>query len=442
MNLLVVGASHRTAPVESLERLAVAPDRAESFAARLLAGRYVSEAVVLSTCNRVEVYAAVSAFHGGLSQIADELAATAGMSVDDISGHLYIRHEAQAIRHAFTVASGLDSMVAGEAQILGQLRDAYDRAREAGQAGRLLHELLQQALRVGKRVQSEAQVGAAAPSVVSAALDVGESISDLSIAGRDALVVGAGAMGALSLAALRRRGAARCYVVNRDLARANRLAANHDAEAVEWSRLSEVAGKVDVIVSATGAPAPVIDTATLAVRRPTVLVCDLAVPRDVVGAVAELPGVHLVDIARLGESDRPDPGAKYLEAAERILTEEIDGFHNVIRAAAVAPTVAALRTRADEVVDTELTRLRRRRPDLSDEQRADVAHTVHRVVRQLLHEPTVRVRQLASEPGGESYAEVLRELFALETPGLSSVEPGGTAQALRVTPERTEPDNN
>ncbi|GAA4915786.1 glutamyl-tRNA reductase [Stackebrandtia albiflava] len=439
MNLLVVGASHRTAPVEVLERLALTADRAAELATGLVAGRYVGEAVVLSTCNRVEVYAAVSGFHGGLTEIAGRLAAHGGMAVDDLSGHLYVRHEAQAVRHAFTVAAGLDSMVAGEAQILGQLRDAYESARESGHAGRLLHELLQQALRVGKRVQSEAQVGAAAPSVVTAALAVGVEHTGRELAGADALVVGAGAMGALSLAALRRAGAGRCYVVNRDFDRAVRLAANHDAEAVAWDALATVVPHVDVIVSATGAPAPVIDETTLADRRGGLLVCDLAVPRDVAASVAALPGVHVVDIGGLGDSDRPGPGARYLEAAERILVEEIDAFLGVARAAQVAPTVAALRSRADEVVDGELARLRRRRPDLSDEQRAEIAHTVHRVVRQLLHQPTVRVRQLASEPGGESYAAALRELFALEAPDLSAVEPDVTAEALRVTPETVDP---
>lgn len=434
MNLLVVGASHRTAPVETLERLAISGEQSHELAADLLSGHYITEAAVLSTCNRVEVYAAVSAFHGGLTEIADRLAAIAEVSVEQLSGSLYVRHEAQAVRHAFTVAAGLDSMVAGEAQILGQLRDAYEAAREAGHAGRLLHELLQQALRVGKRVQSEAQVGAAAPSVVGAALDLGEA--HVPVTGSDALVIGAGAMGALSLAALRRRGAARCYVVNRDPDRARRLAANYDAQAVTFEQLPTVVPHVDVIVSATGAPAPVIDEAVLSDRRSDLLVCDLAVPRDVAPSVADLAGVHLIDIARLGTADRPEPGVRYLEAAERILSEEIDGFADVARAAQVAPTVAALRSRADDVVGAELSRLRRRLPDLPDEQRAEVAHTVHRVVRQLLHQPTVRVRQLASEPGGESYAAALRELFALEGPDLSSVEPHETAKALRVTPEK------
>jgi glutamyl-tRNA reductase len=434
MNLLVVGASFRTAPVETLERLAIPAEEVPLFARRLLAGRYVTEAIVMSTCNRIEVYAAVSGFHGGLSDIAAELAAQAGTSIEDISGHLYVRHESQAVQHAFSVAAGMDSLVVGEAQILGQLRDAYQVAREAGTVSRLLHELMQQALRVGKRVHAEANVDEAAPSVVSAALDVGAQARPGGLAGADVLVVGAGAMGGLALSALRRRDAGRLVIANRDAAKAQRLAEAYQAEPLSISELDEVIPSVDVIVSATGSVGPVIHAAMLSGRRQRLLICDLAVPRDVAGDVAALPGVTVVDIETLTRNGQSAAGAAFLAAAERILAEEIEAFAGVARAAQVAPTVAALRTRAGEVVDAELSRLRRRTPELSDDQRAEVAHTVHRVVRQLLHQPTVRVRQLASEPGGESYAEALRELFALDSPQLNAVEGGGAAEALRVTP--------
>ncbi|MGH8794383.1 MAG: glutamyl-tRNA reductase [Stackebrandtia sp.] len=434
MNLLTVGASHRTAPVETLERLALGGRRSADLTRRLLSGRFVDEAVVLSTCNRVEVYAAVSAFHGGLAEIAAELAASAGIEVDDISGHLYVRHEAQAVRHAFSVASGLDSLVAGETQILGQLRDAYESARESEAVSRLLHDLMQQALRVGKRVHTEANVGQAAPNTVGAALDLGSSLMERDLEGLDALVVGAGAMGALTAATLRRRGVRRCFIANRDAERAHLVAATHDAEVVAFDDISSAAADVDVIVSATGSPAPVIDAKTLSGRRERLLVCDLAVPRDVAEDVAALAGVSVVDITRLARSGQANPGAHYLEVAERILAEETEAFLNVARSAQVTPTVAALRARADEVVDTELSRLRRRAPSLSEDERAEVAHTVHRVVRQLLHQPTVRIRQLAGEPGGESYAAALRELFALDPEDLSATEDGLAAEALRVAP--------
>ncbi|MGH8876401.1 MAG: glutamyl-tRNA reductase [Stackebrandtia sp.] len=435
MNLLVVGASLRTASVDLLEKLAVDQHTVSAIAQRLLAGRYVEEVVMMSTCNRVEVYAAVTGFHGGLVDIADELAELAGMSREALSGHLYIRHETQAVKHAFAVASGLDSLVVGESQVLGQLRDAYEAARESGSAGRLLHELLQQALRVGKRVQSEANVNAAAPSVVGAALDLGERRRGADLSGAEVLVIGAGSMGALATAAVTRRGAKRVSIANRDAARARRLADNYAAEVVDFARLGEAASSVDVIVTATGAARPVIDAGMLEHRRHGLLICDLAVPRDVAREVRRLDGVWLVDIETLSQQGRTAPDREYLDAAQRILAEEIQAFTGVIRAAQVAPTVAALRTRADEVVDAELSRLRRRTPELSDDQRSEVAYTVHRVVRQLLHQPTVRVKQLAGEPGGESYAKVLRELFALDSPGLESVEGNDTAEVLRVIPE-------
>ncbi|CAM3350236.1 glutamyl-tRNA reductase [Stackebrandtia soli] len=434
MNLLVVGASHRTAPVSMLERLSIPSARTVELATELLAGRYVAETVVLSTCNRTEVYAAVDSFHGGLTQIAELLARHAGVAVDELSGHLYVRHEGDAIRHAFAVASGLDSLVAGEAQILGQFRDAYDLARDHGFAARTLHELMQTALRVGKRVHNEAHVDAAAPSVVAAVLDRATELAETDVDGASALVIGAGSMGALASSALRRRGVATLHVANRDIERAKRLAANYDARVWRLDELAAVLPEVDVIVTATGAPAPILDAATLAARRSRLIVCDVAVPRDVASDVEGLAGVTLVDIAALSASGGLAAGGGYLEAAERILAEETDAFRTVALSAQVAPTVAALRTRADEVVDAELSRLTRRTPELTDDQRAEVAHTVHRVVRQLLHQPTVRVRQLAAEPGGESYTRMVRELFALDSPVLQSVDGGDVADCLRVSP--------
>jgi glutamyl-tRNA reductase len=204
---------------------------------------------------------------------------------------------------------------------------------------------------------------------------------------------------------------------------------------VEWDAIGSVVGGVDAIVTATGASRPVIDAALLENRPQELLICDLAVPRDVAPEVGSLPGVSLVDIETLKKRGDTTRGDQYLALAEAILVEEVETFAGEARAAGVAPTVAALRTRAEEVVDAELSRLRRRTPDLSDDQRAEVAHTLHRVVNRLLHQPTVRVRQMAAEPGGEDYARVLRELFALDAPELSSFN--GAAEALRISPGET-----
>ncbi|BCJ66171.1 glutamyl-tRNA reductase [Polymorphospora rubra] len=426
MNLLVVGASYRTTPVATLERLAVAPADLTRTLDKLLAQPYVGEVVVVSTCNRVEVYAAVTGFHGGLGDICEVLAAHAGCAQNDLANRLYVHYDGAAVEHAFRVASGLDSMVVGEAQILGQLRDAYHAATEAEATGRLLHELMQQALRVGKRAHSETSIDRAGQSVVTAALDVAATHLDRGLAGRPALVVGAGAMGALSVATLSRAGVGPLSVTNRGNDRAVRLAESYGATAVPYDDLAAALSGVDVVVAATASTQPVLTRDMLATatagRRTPLVVLDLAVPRDVEPAAAELPGVEVVDIDNLATVLRDGPAAADQLAVNRIVTTEVEGFLSWLRGADVAPTVAALRARADDVVTAELRRLAQRRPDLSAEQRAEVAHTVHRVVQRLLHSPTVRARQLAAEPGGDQYTALLRELFDLEVPGSAQAD--------------------
>jgi len=410
VNLLVVGVSHRTAPVPVLERLAASPADIPQLLANLLIGEFVGEALVLSTCNRVEVYAGVAGFHGGLTEIVAALARRAGCTPAELAPYAYVHYDAEAARHAYLVATGLDSMVIGEAQILGQLRDAYAVAAEQDATGRLLHELMQQALRVGKRAHAETGIDRAGQSIVSAALDLAGGI-----AGRSALVVGAGAMGALALATLRRAGAGPLYVHNRTPDRAVRVAELHGAVPVPVLDLSTV----DIVVSATASRGYVIGPADL---TGPVTIVDLAVPRDVDPAVAGLPGVRLIDLERLGEALRHEGGLDADRAAvEEIVTTEVEAFLSWLRGLDVAPTLAALRGRADEVVAAELRRLAHRRPELTDEQRADVSHTLHRVVQRLLHQPTVKVRELAAGPDGNRYPELLRELFDLDVPSSGAV---------------------
>ena len=442
MNLLVVGASHHAAPVELLERLAVSADQVPDLLRTLVAAPYVDQAVVLSTCNRVEVYAAVSAFHGGLSDIGGVLAQRAGMAVGDLTPHLSVRFETDAVRHVLRVAAGLDSMVVGEAQILGQLRDAYAVAAEQDTAGRLLHELLQQALRVGKRVHTETGIDRAGQSVVSAALALIPGIppaapdGDVTLAGRSALVVGAGAMGGLALATLARAGASPLLITSRRTESAARAAELHGATAVSWEALGEHLSTVDLVVSVTASPDPVLraDLVGPALRSRTggslstmdsqsapgarsslvgrsLAIVDLAVPRDVEPSVANLPGVTLIDLDTIARASLTAPSLADREAAEAIVATEVEGFEAWLRGADAAPAVAALRARADEVVAAELRRLWQRRPEIRDDQRADVAHTLHRVVQRLLHRPTVKIRELASSPDGDQYLALLREIF-------------------------------
>jgi glutamyl-tRNA reductase len=414
VNLLSIGASYRTADVGTLERLAIADDALPVLLQRLVAQPYVGEAVVLSTCNRVEVYAAVSGFHGGLGDVCNVLADHSGVPATDLAGHLYVHYDEAAVRHAFRVSAGLDSMVVGEAQILGQLRDAYHAATEADTAGRLMHELMQQALRVGKRAHAETGIDKAGQSVVTAALEVAADVlGDLT--GRPALVIGAGAMGALSVATLTRAGVGPVRITNRSAERAARLAEAYGATAVPFDQLDDALAAADLVVSATASTRPVLSRARLERARP-VVVLDLAVPRDVAPDATGVDGVTVIDIDTLAAGRRTAPAAAETAAVEQILAAEVEHFLGWLRGADIAPTVAALRTRADELVATELRKLTSRRPEFTEEQRADVSRTLHRVVQQLLHSPTVRVRRLAAEPGGDQYAALLRELFDLDVP--------------------------
>ncbi len=420
MTLLVVGVSHHTAPVELLERIAVPVQATTSVLSELVAQPHVSEAVVLSTCNRVEVHANVTAFHGGLSEIGSVLAGRAGLDLNRLASHLYIHFDTEAVRHALRVAAGLDSMVVGEAQVLGQLREAYGLAAQHDTVGRLLHELMQQALRVGKRVHAETGIDRAGQSVVSAAL----ALAPQPVAGHPALVVGAGSMGGLALATLARTGASPLLVTNRSAQRARRLAELHGATPIDYADLVAAVRAVDLVICATASPDAVLtmDTISAALRgreRRALTVVDLAVPHDVAPDVAELSGVTLIDMTAVGAASLDRPSTQDEEAAEAIVTAEVEAFLDWLRGTEVAPTVAALRARAGEVVAAELARFTTRRADLTAEQRSDVARTVHRVVQRLLHSPTVRVRQLAGTPGGDQYAAALRELFDL------SVAPAG-----------------
>ncbi|MDN5758778.1 MAG: glutamyl-tRNA reductase, partial [Tomitella sp.] len=309
MSILLVGMSHRSAPVSVLERAAVSEADRPKLLDALVRSEHVSEAMVVSTCNRIEIYAVVDAFHGALTEVGDLLAEHAGMGVNELSGNLYVRYSESAVEHLFTVASGLDSMVIGEQQILGQIRSAYAASDAQQVAGRAVHELAQQALRVGKRVHSETGIDAAGASVVSVALEraaalLGSERELSGLAGLRAVVIGAGAMGGLSVANLVRAGISDITVVNRTADHAARLAATA-AEAGVGSRAADFAGlpeamrEADVVVACTGAIGAIVtvaDAHTALARRTRaspLVICDLGLPRDVDAAVAGLPGVDL-----------------------------------------------------------------------------------------------------------------------------------------------------
>jgi glutamyl-tRNA reductase len=424
MSLLAVGVSHRTAPVALLEQFAMgAGDRVKALH-ELVAGDHVTEALVLATCNRIEVFAEVERFHGGVADVSRVLARQAGATVEELSPYVTVHYEDQAVAHLFSVAAGLDSMVVGETQVLGQLRAAYALAREEGTVGRALHPVAQRALRVGKRVHTETGIDRAGASLVSVALDRAEERIG-SLAGRTVLVVGAGSMGALAATTLARRGAS-VVVSSRTEASAARLADSVGGRSAPLADLPVELPAADVLVTCTGATGLVVGTdvvtAAMAGRsaRPLAVV-DLALPRDVAPGVAALPGVHVVDLALLQGERATTPGrptagpvaADDIAAAHAMVETETALLRAERQAAEVAPTVSALRSQAAEVVDAELLRLSTRLPDLDTRARAEISRTVRRVVDKLLHEPTVRVKELASAPGDTDYAGALRALFGL-----------------------------
>ena len=437
MSVLVVGLSHRTAPVNLLERVALTDEAVERLVQDAVVQEHVAEAGVLATCNRVEIYAVVDRFHAGVTDVSELLAAHTGLPLETLTPHLYVHYEDRAVDHLFSVASGLDSMVVGERQILGQVRQALRVAQDCGGAGRVLNELMQQALRVGKRVHTDTGIDRAGQSLVSVGLEFAEDTLGSPASWR-ALVVGAGSMSALTSSTLARLGVREIAIANRTYDRAERLAHQTGGRAVRLGDLEAEMRTADLIVSCTGALGLVVTADTLARARRSrgetsapapQVVLDLAMPHDVDPAVKALDGVSLVDLELLGARLRGDGRARDVDRVRAIVAEETEAFLVWQRGASVAPTVVALRAKARDVADTELARLATRLPDLDPAVRDEVAQTVRRVVEKLLHQPTVRVKELAAGPGGQSYALALRELFDLDPAAVASVSEPTSASA-------------
>ncbi|MFC7815177.1 MULTISPECIES: glutamyl-tRNA reductase [unclassified Streptomyces] len=563
MSLLVVGLSHRSAPVSVLERASLNADAQLKLVQDTVAAEPAAEAAVLATCNRIELYADVDKFHAGVAELSTLLAQHSGVGLEELTPYLYVHYEDRAVHHLFSVACGLDSMVVGEGQILGQIKDSLARAQDQHTAGRLLNDLFQQALRVGKRAHSETGIDRAGQSLVTFGLEQLAAGADVRqwARGKKALVIGAGSMSSLAAATLARSGVAEIVVANRTFERAERLAqilSEGDdtdvlARAVPMDAVPAELTRADVTVSCTGATglvltadavaaavegrtggpaaeAPDVDTAVretavreAAVReaaetplqtaggdencpldlsavpsgfsvmgeaavagmdaatleqhgawaasgttvdrqretgrpgaeadaelitalaatatrvgriperrrpepvaevprpQPVLFLLDLAMPRDIDAAVHRLAGVRLVDIESLADASADAPMAADVDMVRRIVADEVAAFGAAQRAAHITPTVVALRSMAADVVSGEIARLEGRLPGLDDKHRAEITQTVKRVVDKLLHAPTVRVKQLAAEPGGAGYADALRTLFDLDQETVASV---------------------
>jgi glutamyl-tRNA reductase len=433
MSVLVVGLSHKSAPVAILERAALSGDQLGKLLGDVFHASDVAGSFVVSTCNRVEVYAEVDKFHGSVSAVSELLARHAGVPLAELTPHLYVHYEDRAIQHLLSVTAGLDSMVIGESQILGQVRQALRTAGEQGTLGRSLSDLGSLALRAGKRAHAETGIDRAGASLVSVGLAAGARELDPdpaedSLAGLSVLVVGAGSMSSLAVATAARMGAARIVVANRSGARAQRLAATVSgtvtAAAADLSRLPAEIAAADLVVSCTGAPGHVISAAAVAAAdrasRPLVLI-DLALPRDIDPAAAGVPGVTLLDLENVGQAPGGGAHDEDVAAVRRIVADELAAQVSADRAARVAPTVVALRAKAAEVVDAELARLTGRLGDVDARARREIAQSMGRIVDKLLHAPTVRVKELAGSPGGDSYETVLRVLFDLDPEAVQAV---------------------
>ncbi|MFB7030787.1 MULTISPECIES: glutamyl-tRNA reductase [unclassified Streptomyces] len=435
MSLLVVGLSHRSAPVSILERAALPADTRTKLLQDTLAAEPATEGTVLATCNRIELYADVDKFHAGVAELSTLLAQHSGVGLDELTPYLYVHYEDRAVHHLFSVACGLDSMVVGEGQILGQIKDALALGQDLHTAGRLLNDLFQQALRVGKRAHSETGIDRAGQSLVTFGLQQLADGTDVETwaKGKRALVIGAGSMSSLAAATLARSGVAEIVVANRTLARAERLAqilsepggTGVVARAAEMVAVGDELHRADIVVSCTGATGLVLtgDDVADAVRdrRAPLALLDLAMPRDIDAAAHRVPGVRLVDIESLAEASADAPMAADVDQVRAIVSDEVAAFGAAQRAAHITPTVVALRAMAADVVTTEVARLEGRLPGLDEKQRAEITQTVRRVVDKLLHAPTVRVKQLASEPGGAGYADALRTLFDLDPETVAAV---------------------
>ena len=427
--ILLAGLNHRTAAIDIRERfslhacgLDVVHDNLRRIATRTPA---LQEVVVISTCNRLEVYAAVEEAEAGRQAIVAYLAGLYGADIEALDPLLYYADDGEAVRHLLRVTCGLDSMILGEPQILGQVADAAQAAQTAGSQGPLLSHLFSQALHCGKRARAETAIGSHTISISHAAALLAERTLG-SLPQRHALVIGAGEMAEMAAVALQQHGVTAIACINRTLERAERIAARVGGQALDWSELDCALDAADLVISATSAPHPVLLAGPVAVAqerrawRPLLLL-DIAMPRDIDVAVDSVRGVTRFDIDHL--RDTVDANLARRQAAvptvEQIIEGETACYLSWLHERQVVPALVELRRRAAEVAEAEVQRTLRRLEHRSDHEQMEqeVTQLAHRIVAKLLHAPTVNLKAQAASGSGEAYAHVLEELFALRDPG-------------------------
>lgn len=417
MDILVVGLNHRTSPVELREKLAFNMAEAQGFYEKLLDYRKIREAVLLSTCNRVEIYSWAN--EGGEDHIISILEESKGISSRAFVPSLYVYRGREAVRHIFRVASSLDSMVLGEPQIVGQVKEAFEEALTCDATGVILNQLMKKALSVSKRVRTETAIGESAVSVSYAAVELAKKIfGDLS--NRKAMLVGAGEMAELAARHLVDKGVSRIIVVNRTLSRAQELAQELQGQALPMDCLEEKLAEVDIVITSTGAPHTIITSdmvqRTMRERKlKPIFFIDIAVPRDVDPEVERVENVYLYDIDDLEQVVERNRKRREKESvkAEAIVDEEVERFLQWLRSQEVVPVIVSLRNRCEEIRRKELEKAVRRMQLNGKETKALEALTTA-IVNKILHAPLSYVKDAASQGKGERVAKLVKELFALE----------------------------
>ena len=428
MSVLVVGISHNSAPVQLLEQLAIDNDGLHKLVQEVSHTEHVTEATVIATCNRLEVYSEVDRFHGSVEELSRLLIGHADLRVEDVLPHLYVHYDDGAVSHLFKVTAGLDSMAVGESQILGQARAALQLGQELGTVGPALNTLFQQALRVGKRSHAETDIDKAAPSLVTAALERARATVG-PVAGLRVVVLGAGAMAGLATATVSRMNAGEVVVLSRTADRAARLATEYGARSASMDTLAAEIAQADIVIAGAGARGHLV-TPDMIGAKPVALI-DLALTRDIDPTCDDVPGAELIDLATLATDLHASEAGQEVLAVRGIVSQEVTAFLAARRQAQVTPTVVALRSMATTVVDAEMARLDGRLPGLDRATRDEVLRTVRRVADKLLHEPTVRVKELANDGGAISYERALAELFALDPQAVSAVTRPGIGEVQK-----------
>ncbi|MBA2272406.1 MAG: glutamyl-tRNA reductase [Actinobacteria bacterium] len=421
MPVVLVGLNYKTAPLDLLERLFIPQERLPKALGHLATLDHVIEGVVISTCNRVEVYGAVTKFHGGVQDLRNFLAEFCHVAVEDFADHLYTYHDEAAVRHLLRVATGIDSMVVGESEILGQIRRSFSAAEQEGSAQRILGAAFRQALRAGKRARTETSIARHPVSVPSAAAELARRRFG-TLTGKNVVVVGAGAMGRLAARSLMRHGVTDVTVVNRTESRGSRLASDLGAAFRSFNTLGDALAKADIVVSSTTAPSAVIDRALVHTamtnrrRERPLFIVDIGMPRDVEPDVAREPGVvlqtisDLKDVAEAGRETRLDQ----IPEVDAIIDQELRRFVEWERSAHVAPTASALVTAGEAIRAAEIERLAKGPARLTPDQVAAVDLATQRITAKLLHTPLKRARELAGSKQGYIYLSAIRELFELD----------------------------